>query len=160
MKKTFAKGFITAALLAMAIVVAGVSAQAQTLQYRLTADIPFEFSISDQKLPAGKYSISRAQEASGDTVLQIQSTDGKSTVNRFSIPVFTFNPKKRGELIFHKYGDQYFLSQVWPAAGETGRAFPKTSAERTLERDARNNVVGAVKAPKAEIVVVAVTTQR
>lgn len=160
MKKTFAKGFITAALLAMAIVVAGVSAQAQTLQYRLTADIPFEFSISGQKLPAGTYWISRAQEASGDTVLQIQSTDGRSTVNRFSIPVFTFNPKKRGELIFHKYGDQYFLSQVWPAAGETGRAFPKTSAERTLERDARNNVVGATKAPKGEIVAVAVTTQR
>ncbi|HKU73451.1 MAG TPA: sigma-70 family RNA polymerase sigma factor [Pyrinomonadaceae bacterium] len=160
MKKTFAKGFITAALLAMAIVVAGVSAQAQTLQYRLTADIPFEFSVSDQKLPAGKYWISRAQEASGDTVLQIQSTDGKSTTNRFSIPVFTFNPKKRGELIFHKYGDQYFLSQVWPAGGGTGRAFAKTHAERTLERDARNNVVGATKAPKAEIVAVAVTIQR
>jgi hypothetical protein len=160
MKRTFAKGFITAALLAMAIIVAGVSAQAQTLQYRLTADIPFEFSVSDQKLPAGEYWISRAQQASGDTVLQIRSTDGHSTANRFSIPVVTFNPKKRGELIFHKYGDQYFLSQVWPAAGGTGRAFPKTSAERALERDARNNVVGATKAPKAEIVAVAVTIQR
>ncbi|HEU4931967.1 MAG TPA: hypothetical protein VFT48_07790 [Pyrinomonadaceae bacterium] len=160
MKRTVAKGFITAALLAMAITVAGVSAQAQTLQYRITVDIPFEFSVSDQKLPAGKYWISRAQQSSGDTVLQITSTDGHSTTNRFSIPVVTFNPKKRGELIFHKYGDRYFLSQVWPAAGETGRAFLKTSAERTLERDARNNIVGATKAPKAEIVAVAVTTQR
>ncbi len=160
MKKTFAKGFITATLLVMAITGAGVSAQAQTLQYRLTADIPFEFSVSDQKLPAGKYWIRRAQDASGDTVLQIKSIDGQATTNRFSIPVVTFNPKKRGELVFHKYGDQYFLSQVWPAAGETGRAFPKTHAERQLERDARNNVVGVMKAPKAEIVTVAVTTQR
>ena len=160
MKRTVVKGFITAALLAMAITVAGVSAQAQTLQYGLTADIPFEFSVSGQKLPAGQYWISRAQQASGDTVLQIRSTDGHSTATRFSIPVVTFHPKKRGQLIFHKYGEQYFLSEVWPAAGERGRAFPKTNAERQLERDARNNVVGAVKAPKAEVVTVAVTTQR
>ena len=160
MTRTFAKGFITAALLAMAIIVAGVSAQAQTLQYRLTADIPFEFSVSDQKLPAGKYWVSRAQEASGDTVLQIKSTDGQLIATRFSIPIVTINPKKRGYLVFHKYGDQYFLSQVWPAGGGTGRVFPKTNAERELERDARSNVVGAVKAPKAEVVTVALTTQR
>ena len=160
MKKTFAKGLITVALLAMAISVAGMSAQAQTLQYGLTANIPFDFSVSGKKLPAGEYWISRAQEASGDAVLQIRSTDGNSIANRFSIPVSTFNPKRRGELIFHKYGEQYFLSEVWPAGGITGRAFPKSNAERELERDARNNVVGAVKAPKAEVVAVAVTPQQ
>lgn len=156
MKKTFVKGFITAALLAMAITVAGVSAQAQTLQYRLTADIPFEFSVSDKKLPAGKYWVSRAYEASGDTVLQIRSIEGKSMATRLSIPVYTLHPKKRGELIFHKYGEQYFLSEVWPAAGGTGRAISKTNAERKLERDARNNIVGAKKALKAEVVAIAV----
>jgi hypothetical protein len=160
MKRTVAKGFITATLLAMAIIVAGVSAQAQSLQYRLTADIPFEFSVSGKKLPAGEYWVSRAQEASGDAVLQIKSTDGSSIATRFSIPIISFNPKNRGELIFHKYGEQYFLSEVWPAGASTGRAFPKTNAERNLERDARNNVVGAMKAPKAEVVTVAVTTQR
>jgi hypothetical protein len=160
MKRTFVKGFITAAVLAMAIIVAGKSAQAQTLQYRLAVDIPFDFSLSGKKLPAGKYWVSRAQETSGDSVLQVRSDDGHTTATRFSIPIVTFNPKNRGELVFHRYGDQYFLSEVWPAGGGTGRAFPKTTAERDLERDARNNVVGAVRAPKAEIVTVAVTTQR
>lgn len=160
MKKTFAKGFITAAVLAMAIIAAGVSAQAQTLQYRLTADIPFEFSMAGQKLPAGKYWISRAHEATGDTVVQIKSIDSDSIATRFSIPVVTFNPKKRGELIFHRYGDQYFLSEVWPAGGGTGRAFIKTHAERELERNARANGIAAVNAPKAEVVTVLATVQR
>lgn len=152
MKRTIAKGFITAALLVMAMTAAGVSAHAQTLQYRLTADIPFDFSVTDKKLPAGKYWISRAQESAGDTVVQIMSTDGESIATRFSIPVVTFNPKNRGELVFHRYGDQYFLSEVWPAGGGTGRAFLKTHSERELRRNSRANGIAAAKAPKAEIV--------
>jgi|ERR1043165_6321873 hypothetical protein len=157
MKKTVAKGFITAALLAMAIITAGVSAQAQTLQYRLTVDIPFEFSVSEQKLPAGKYWISRAQESSGDTVVQIKSTDNHSVANRFSIPIVTFKTKKRGELVFHRYGEQYFLSEVWPSGGGTGRAFLKTHIERELQRNARDNGIAAVK---ADIVTLVATAQR
>ena len=159
MKKAIAKGFITAALLVMAIIVAGVSAHAQSLQYRLTADIPFEFSVSDQKLPAGKYWISRANQANGDAVLQIRSTDGNQTATRFSIPISTFNPKDEGELIFHRYGDQYFLSEIWPAGGGTGRALIKSHQERELQRNARDNGIAAVKAPKAQLVTVVATQQ-
>jgi len=160
MKKTVVKGFITAALLMMAIITAGVSAQAQTLQYKLTVDIPFDFSVSEQKLPAGKYWISRAQESSGDTVVQVQSVDGHSVANRFSIPIVTFKTKNRGELRFHRYGDQYFLSEVWPGGGGTGRGFLKTHAERELARAARDNGIAAVKSPKPEIVTVVALAQR
>ena len=160
MKKTVVKGFITAALLVTAIITAGASAQAQTLQYKLTVDIPFDFSVSEQRLPAGKYWVSRAQESSGDTVVQIKSLDGKSVANRFSIPIVTFKTKKHGELVFHRYGDQYFLSEVWPSGGGTGRGFLKTHAERELVRSARDNGIAAVKSPKAEIVTIVALAQR
>ena len=160
MKKTVVKGFITAALLVMAIITAGASAQAQTLQYKLTVDIPFDFSVSGQKLPAGKYLLGRAHESIGDTVVQIQSTDMHSVANRFSIPLITFKTKKRGELIFHRYGDQYFLSEIWAAGGGTGRGFLKTHAERELQRNASGNRIAESKSPKAEIVTVAVMTQQ
>lgn len=159
MKKTIVKGFITAALLVTAIITAGVSAQAQTLQYKLTVDIPFDFSVSEKKLPAGKYRVSRAHESIGDTVVQIQSADGHSVANRFSIPIVTFKTKKQGELVFHRYGEQYFLSEVWPAGGGTGRAFLKTRAERELARSARENGIAAVNT-KAEIVTVVALAQR
>jgi hypothetical protein len=159
MKRLVTKGFVTAGLLVAMTLIAGVAAQAQSLQYKLTANIPFDFTVADKKVPAGKYSVSRAREITGDTLLQVTSADGQVTVNRFSIPVVTFNPKSRGSFVFHRYGDQYFLSQVWPAGGSTGRAFPKTHAERELERSARENQVGAVNAPKADVGTVVITVQ-
>ena len=159
MKKTVVKGFITAALLVAAIITAGVSAQAQTLQNKLTVNIPFDFSVSGEKLPAGKYWVSRAHESIGDTVLQIQNADGRPVANRFSVPIVTFKTKNRGELVFHRYGDQYFLSEVWPAGGGTGRAFLKTRAERDLAKSTHDNGIAAVKSPKAEIVTVVALAQ-
>jgi hypothetical protein len=158
MNRTVVKGFITAALLVTAIVVAGVSAQAQTLQYKLTVEIPFDFTVSGHKLPAGTYLVGRAHEVSGDSVLQVRSIDGHSIANRFSIPVATLRTKSRAEVVFHRYGDQYFLSEVWPAGGGTGRAFLKTHAERDLERSARENGVAAVKTP--DIVTLVAMVQR
>ena len=158
MKKLVTKGFVAAGLLLMMTIVAGVSAQAQSLQYKLTANIPFDFKVADKKFPAGKYSVVRA-ETSGDRVLQISSADGRLTVNRFSIPVVTFKPKNQGSLVFHRYGDDYFLSQIWPAGANTGRALPKSNAERELERNARENTVGAVKAPKVDVITVVVTVR-
>ena len=160
MNKSIVKGFVTAGLLVMAIVAAGVSAQAQSLQYKLTANIPFEFKVADQKLPAGKYAIRRGLESSGDMVVQVRSVEGSAITSRVSIPVMTYKPKSRGTLVFHRYGEQYFLSEVWPAGTTTGRAFLKTHAERELERNAQNNVVGAVrKSPKPEIVTVVAELQ-
>jgi len=159
MKKLVTKGLVTAGLLLMMTIVAGVSAQAQSLQYRLTANIPFDFTVGEKKLPAGKYSVRRAQETSGDKVLQISGTDGSVIVNRFSIPVVTFKPKNQGSLVFHRYGDDYFLSQIWPAGASTGRALPKSHAERELERNARENTIGAVKAPKVDVITVVVTVR-
>ncbi len=159
MNKTVVKGFVTAGLLVMAIIAAGVSAQAQSLQYRLTANIPFDFTVADKKLPAGKYWVRRAQVGNGDTVVQISSTDGQSNISRVSIPVVTLNPKNTGALVFHRYGDVYFLSEVWPAGGGTGRAFPKRQAERELEKKARENSIGALKAPKADVVTIVTSLQ-
>ena len=121
-------------LAVVAMIAATVPAKAQTLQYKLTANIPFDFTVLDKKLPAGKYSIGRAQNSNGDTVIQIVSADGRDNVSRLTIPVLTNEPEKRGLLVFHQYGDEYFLYEIWPAGGHTGRALPKSRTERELER--------------------------
>ena len=36
--------------------------------------------------------------------------------------------------VFHRYGDHYFLVQVWPAGATTGRAIPKSRQELEIER--------------------------
>lgn len=121
-------------LAVVAMIAASVPTKAQSLQYKLTANIPFDFTVIDKKLPAGKYSISRAQNSNGDMVIQIVSADGEENVSRLTIPVLTRDPVKRGTLVFHQYGDEYFLSEIWPAGGTTGRELPKSRSEREVER--------------------------
>ena len=144
-------------LAVITIIAAGASAQAQSLQYRLTANIPFDFSIAGKKLPAGKYWINRAQQGNGDTAVQISSPDGHANITRLTIPVSTFNPVKEGTLVFHRYGEDYFLSEIWPAGGLTGRALPKSSAERELERKAQDNGIAAMRAPEVRTITIRVT---
>lgn len=141
-------------LAVMMIVAASVSANAQSLNYRLTANIPFDFSVAGQKLPAGKYLINRAQVSDGDMVIQIRSTDGHSNITRLTIPVSADRPAKNGTLVFHRYGDEYFLSEIWPAGGVTGRELHKSRAERELARKAQDSGVAALNAPGVKTVTI------
>ena len=142
MKRVAAKRFASVGLLVvMMIVAASASAKAQSLAYKLTANIPFDFSVGGKKLPAGKYWISRGQQSNGDQILQIRSVDGHANISRLTIPVVTLDPVAKGTLVFHRYGEEYFLSEVWPAGGLTGRELPKSHAERDLERKGPSNVV-------------------
>jgi hypothetical protein len=155
MKNAVAKGFAKFGLLAvMTIIAVSASAKAQSLEYRLTANIPFDFSVANKKFPAGKYWISRAPQSNGDLVVQIRSTDGHWNISRLTFPVVTNNPMSKGSLVFHRYGEEYFLSEIWPAAGLTGRELPKSRTERDLVQKAQDSGIAAMNAPQAETVTI------
>ena len=155
MKKVVAKGFAKLGLLAvMTIIAASASAKAQSLEYRLTANIPFDFSVAGKKLPAGTYWVNRAQQSQGDTVVLIRSTDGHSNITRLTIPVMAVKPMRIGSLVFHRYGDEYFLSEIWPAGSSTGRGLPKSRAERELKRKAQDNQIAAMEGPEVQTVTI------
>lgn len=154
MKNATVKGFAKLGLLAvMMIVAARASAKAQSLDYRLTANIPFDFTVVDKKLPAGKYWVSRAQQSQGDMILQIRSTKGNANVIRLTIPVNTLYPTRDASLVFHRYGDEYFLSEVWPKGGSVGRELVKSRAERALERKAQDNQIAATNGPEITVTI-------
>ena len=145
MKNVVVKGLVKFGLFAAVLMIGmGASAEAQTLQYKVTANIPFDFTITDKKLPAGKYSIVRAQNSNGDQVLQISSADGQQLLSRLTIPVIARDVVKQGVLVFLQYGDEYFLYEIWPAGGQTGRAFPKSRAERELQRQGNDTKMAKV----------------
>jgi hypothetical protein len=126
--------------LLVVLAMAPAIASAQTLG-RIKANIPFDFSVGDQKLPAGEYSIVRAQQTSGDLVLMISSADGHARALRITNPVVTLDPKSKETLVFHRYGDEYFLSQVWTAGATTGRMFRESRDERVLRSHAKASKV-------------------
>jgi hypothetical protein len=124
MKKQLWKtvGFL-AALLATSTAL-GQSTQADTI-----ADIPFAFTVANHTLPAGRYTVTRV----GETSVRISSPHNQGTV------VLTHalegkTPESKGKMVFHRYGDAYFLSEVWVAANGTGRKVFQSRAEEELSR--------------------------
>ena len=126
-------------LVVMALVTAGTQVQGQSLASGIRASIPFDFNVADKKLPSGKYSIGRIRQDSADTVLVITNLDEGLNAIRFSIPVQTRRPQQQSTFVFHRYGDQYFLFQVWTAGESTGREFIKSRAEREIQQNLAAN---------------------
>lgn len=128
-------GFLSTIVLLTAV----TSAQAQSLAYGVRANIPFDFTIGDKKLPAGKYSIGRVSPNLDDMVLAITGLDvGAKTVS-LAIPVESREERTDARLVFHRYGDQYFLYQVWARDAVTGRQLIKSHSEREIERSLAGN---------------------
>lgn len=121
-------------LSAMVLVTAVTSAQGQSLQNRMRANIPFDFSVAERQIQPGRYSIGRLTQNADDSILSIIDANGRSKAIRSSIPVQRPSSNNKGTLVFHRYGDRYFLFQVWPAGESTGRQFFKSRSEREIER--------------------------
>ena len=116
-----------------------VTAQAQGGK-SLAVDVPFDFMVSGKSLPAGKYVVVRGTQASAEG-LRLQSTDGKKGVYVLTISIQSAETREQGAVVFTRYGDEYFLSQVWIAGKATGRELFKGAKERTLQRDIARRAV-------------------
>jgi hypothetical protein len=132
MKKQSLRIFLMTACLAI-LVVSSARAQSNGEQ---RAFIPFSFNVGSKNFPPGEYNVRSLNPQSDKTVLSIRSADGRMTKAILAIPVQTNSAHAKAKLVFNRYGDQYFLAQVWAAEDETGLELQKSRAERALERDA------------------------
>ena len=152
MKKKIVKGLIKYGLLvAMIAVMVNQPAKAQSLVYGLRANIPFDFKVGDKTMPAGKYTVNRVQQ--DDMVIKVSSWEGKANTFRSTVPVTVAKTRNRAALVFHRYGDQYYLSQVWPAGGSIGRELPVSRSERDLKNQS-NDSIGAAARQEVETVTI------
>jgi hypothetical protein len=126
------KHMIKVALFTAASFLSLSGALAQTIA---TANIPFDFTFQQKAMPHGTYTISVPQE----WFIELSTKDGKIHV----VCVVAPNDKvggPDGKLVFHKYGDQYFLSQVQTATSEMGMKLPTSKAEQQARlREAKLN---------------------
>lgn len=142
MKTIFTKGLAMGGLLiGIVMFVATASANAQSLADPVRVNVPFDFVVANKKLPAGEYLIRRAEPTVGDLLLAVTSRDNRVNALPFTVPVHALTPTSKGKLVFHRYGDQYFLSEVWPAGTTTGRAVAKSHTESDLEKKANQSSV-------------------
>lgn len=103
--------------------------QAQSPGY-IVAEIPFPFTAGNTTLPAGHYVI-KPQSAS---LLAIQTPDGQVRAVVLARSIRGLAPEDQGRLIFNRYHNRYFLSQVWASGDTVGRQLYKSDIERELGR--------------------------
>jgi hypothetical protein len=89
----------------------------------LEARVPFSFAAGDASLAPGTYTVDR--HPSGLILLRGARQGAFLWTDR------TVSASSHGStrLVFHRYGDRYFLRQVW-FSGASGYAFRETRAER------------------------------
>jgi hypothetical protein len=111
----------------------------------LEGNIPFQFQAGDAVLPPGNYSI-RMVENSGLTFMQITSTENRSSAFfRVSETDLKSAPTKN-ELIFNKYGDHYFLAQLFEEGDPSGSEVSESNYEKTVSKaDAESQVHVAIQ---------------
>lgn len=132
MKKEIIKGIAMVMLVVgIALTTAAVSANAQSAK-KVVTDVPFDFIVGDKTLSSGEYTLRTT--AAPENGLIIQNADGKSEGLRLTFPIFPKN-NRGARLVFHKYGQRYFLAQVWTGAGDVGRHLMKSRQERAIERE-------------------------
>lgn len=143
--------------LLLAAVVAAAPASAQGGR-TIVVNIPFEFVVGNERMPAGDYTVRRIVRDSEKTLL-IRSTDGSAAATIHTNAVETKTPAAQAKLTFVQYGEQYFLAQVWTPGSTSGREVTKSRIQRSLERELEARVRGGdeLAATQAEKNIVTIT---
>jgi len=130
------QAFKTITILSLLLVLAVVSVNAQgRSESSIEGNIPFDFTVGDTKLPAGNYTLRRIPMTSSFDRIVIRSADGRGDSHTvMTMPNRTTEVQKESKLVFNRYGDQYFLSQVWMSGSDTGRDLFKSRNERNLAK--------------------------
>jgi hypothetical protein len=113
------------------LLVAG-SAIAQTVHVR--GNIPFNFAVGNKTLPAGTYDVGSIDNVN-TKVLLVQFRNGSSSMIVGSNAAQNLKPADKSKLVFNKYGNRYFLSEVWVKGVTRGNRLAKTSREKELAKD-------------------------
>src|SRR6266567_5276218 len=107
--------FVMAGLLMFSSMVATQVARAQE---PMLVNIPFAFVAGNATLPAGEY---RVQKLDGNSaVLLIHCWDANASALVITNAAQAKEPQTESKLVFNRYGNRYFLSQVWTAGSIRG----------------------------------------
>ena len=142
-------------LVSMFTLFAAVASANAQLIYPVRAKIPFDFSVGDNKLQSGEYIFSRLSPES--KIMLVRSADANTSVFQPTFGIQVLTSKNESKLVFHRYGDLYFLEQIWTGGQQAGTLVPESRSERTirqqLAKTQQSNLSGKVtKVEKVEIV--------
>jgi len=121
--------------------------KAQAVNTPVVAHIPFAFQIGSSYLPAGTYRI----QIQGNDMLAIRGETGSAVM--LVMWESANRPSGNSAVVFHHYGNQYFLREVRTEGNQAFLWSSETNAERRakLEESAANPNSGPREDNKVEI---------
>lgn len=127
----FAAGLLVAACFGL---------QAQTIHMR--ASIPFKFQAGGTVMPAGEYSFDHSAG-----ILVVHEEDGNHAgFLSYTLSRSRLKPATSGQLTFHRYGDLYFLEELWEPGSKEGQAVRVSARERELASSGGQSATVAILA--------------
>ncbi len=130
-------------ILALSILTIGAvaTASAQLPGTRTSAQIPFDFIVGEQTLPAGLYELRRI--GNDPYLLCIQNVDDSRNVMIFNTSLLDDGDSiRQSALVFHSYGgygDIYFLAEIRSRYEGIARELQPSKEERRMERALASN---------------------
>ena len=134
----------------LAIVIGVACGFAESKSVVMKAKIPFAFSAGDVTFPAGEYTITK-ENARGTLLIRGSQENEVCLVQTYS--GITYVPDGNGSLLFKRYGEKYFLSQVFPGFEGAGHKLPVSKMEK--EYIAGAPVVAAHRSEPVDVIVAA-----
>ena len=125
------------------LLLAASAAIGQTMR-NVVADVPFSFVVAGRQFPAGHYTVT----AASDYCLWISDSQHRGTY----VPIHDSvrSTSEGTKLVFHRYGDTYFLSAVWVSGRTIGRELYRSRAEQEAAKHKAEMELAVVRPGKLE----------
>ena len=133
------RALVMAGMMALTAMASTRVAQAQEL---VAVNIPFDFVAGNTQLPAGEYTVKVS--APTHTIILISRKDSATSAFLVTNAAVSAEPQSESKLVFNRYGDHYFLSQVWTAGSSRGRQLRKSGREKEMAQAAKIETQGRV----------------
>jgi len=104
----------------------------------------FDFMAGDTVLPAGDYDV-QSTDTWGGKALSIHNVTSNAGTLILSDSCQMAKTSDSNKLVFYRYGNRYFLAEVWTANTNIGRKMPLNQRQKEL----------AVNQQKSEVVLMA-----
>jgi hypothetical protein len=93
--------------------------------HKVEANVPFAFHVGEKVFPAGRYTV----DVFPSNLLLVRMADSSQSTAILTSSAGSVTKSTKATLVFNRYGDQYFLFQVWTTDDYVGRELYKTKRE-------------------------------
>jgi hypothetical protein len=119
-----------ALLVVMVGIAIGVASAQSTVP--LTFRTPFPFVVGDQLMPAGEYTME--VPTATETLAFRNRADGNACAWVNNVPLEKLETEDRYRLVFHRYGDRHYLSEIWVPGFKIGRMIVQHPSEQQVAK--------------------------